>query len=638
MVHGVRNRSGLRTDSSGATIVSADLLQRMPKILGNADPMRIVQSLPCVHTNSEYDCGFHVNGCETSHSSITLDGVPIYGVSHLLGFFSAFNPSHFSDIRLQRNPFSASSPLRLGADLDMLLTEDIPYEAVSADAAVGLMSSQGTLRSRLSKRSLLLLSARCSYLNILYGDLLDMEDFSLKYGFSDYNASFISKPTDRDCVKLNLYYGGDNADVGEHNYHADLLLKWSNVMASAEWSRAFRNCTFSNKAFLTGYKSRLSVDEAALRASLEANILEAGYHGSLTSRHLTTDFRYSYYDVMPQQPYVEGYMSVQPYKHSYTNIFSAGAAYRFNLSRLSSVSVGLRASAFSAKHSHPHTALDPYATLSVDDEKFGKLDVSVGSQSQYLWQTGFSSRGLPTEFWITSRETQCPPQRSLGLDLCYTKPLLARMFLVELRGYCNYLRNQVEYKGDLLELLNAYSLKDHLLYGKGVNLGASLMLQKVGGRLTGWLSYSWQHTRRSFNGLSDSYPSNHERPHELNVLATYRINKHWDIGTTLVFASGTPFTAATDMYLINGAIITQYGRHNSSRLPSYFRWDMSVNYDFNTAGRYKHGVNFSVYNLTAHANPIFYRIHTSRDATTVVYRPITFALPAMPSVSYYFKF
>ena len=101
-------------------------MHQLPKILGNADPIRHSQLLPGIQTNSEYENGVHIYGCENSHNIISINKIPIYNATHLLGIFSVFTPSHFSNISFTLNNTAESNFNRLGGIMNMELFEEIP--------------------------------------------------------------------------------------------------------------------------------------------------------------------------------------------------------------------------------------------------------------------------------------------------------------------------------------------------------------------------------------------------------------------------------------------------------------------------------------------------------------------------------
>ena len=88
LVHGKQHNASLKTESDKGILWNMRMMNDMPKILGNADPMHYAQMLPGVQTNNEYNGGIHVQGSENEHNELSIAGVPLYNVNHLLGFFS----------------------------------------------------------------------------------------------------------------------------------------------------------------------------------------------------------------------------------------------------------------------------------------------------------------------------------------------------------------------------------------------------------------------------------------------------------------------------------------------------------------------------------------------------------------------
>ena len=189
LVKGYKPNSYLREAAQGATVVDLQLLENMPRILGNADPMHYAQLLPGVQTNSEYDAGLHIQGCDNQHNHVGIEGVTLYNVQHALGFFSIFNATHFQSMQLMKAPIAAHSGNRVGGVIDMLQSQQRD-SVVSGSLSVGPMSSQGTIRIPLGQHQQLTLSARAAYLNLLYGQWLKYEDDELRYSFSDYNLTW----------------------------------------------------------------------------------------------------------------------------------------------------------------------------------------------------------------------------------------------------------------------------------------------------------------------------------------------------------------------------------------------------------------------------------------------------------------
>lgn len=64
--------------------------RRVISPLGEGDPIRWAQGLPGVTTGADGTTAFYVRGGNMGNNLITLDGVPVYGYSHLLGGFDNF--------------------------------------------------------------------------------------------------------------------------------------------------------------------------------------------------------------------------------------------------------------------------------------------------------------------------------------------------------------------------------------------------------------------------------------------------------------------------------------------------------------------------------------------------------------------
>ena len=90
VVSAKRTTSYLKGNANQEIQWDMNMMHHLPKILGNADPMHYTQLLPGVQTNSEYNSGLYVQGCDNSHNLVAIEGVPIYNASHLLvyGFFT----------------------------------------------------------------------------------------------------------------------------------------------------------------------------------------------------------------------------------------------------------------------------------------------------------------------------------------------------------------------------------------------------------------------------------------------------------------------------------------------------------------------------------------------------------------------
>lgn len=642
-VKGKRLRSHLKA-LDDASIVDMSLMDYMPRILGNADPIHYAQLLPGVQTNSEYDAGLHVQGCDNSHNYVSLDGVPIYNATHLLGFFSIFNASHFSEMSLTKSSTSASFPNRLGGSVDMLTStwicgeDSLQANGKHGEIAVGPMSSQGTVKLPIGKRSMLMVSARAAYLNLLYSKWLEMDGDHVNYDFADYNATYITQLDDANVVKAETYWGYDNLKIGQADQGMQTKIKWDNTMAALHWYSRHSKWQTEQSVYFTRYSNRVRLNETSIDVGVRSYIYDLGYKGRLKFGRWDCGADVIRHELMPQDIATGGTINanVAPTKKQRTIEASAYMKYLQPLSQRLALETGLRFTYYYNKDRF--ASLDPNIKLRWDASQASQFSLNLGVHHQYLYQTGFSSMGLPTEFWLSS-SNEFRPQYAYNASLQGNFWLKDREYRLTTELYFKKLEHQVENSGNIFDILySSYSLEGALMKGKGYNYGANIMLEKRRGKLTGWVSYSFGRAKRRFNGdrYTGWYSASHERIHELNAVATYKIGKRMELGATYVLASGVPFTRIKYAYMVSNNIVSEYGPYNGDRIKPYMRLDLSMNYDFKNSGDKRSGINLSLYNATMYNNILSYRIKVYKGQ--VRYATFSFLMPILPSISYYYKF
>ena len=650
-IRGKRLRSPLR-EIEGSSIISMSFMDEMPHILGNADPLHYAQLLPGVQTNSEYDAGLHIQGCDNSHNYVSLGGAPVYNAAHLLGFFSIFNAGHFTEMSLQKSPVSASFPNRLGGRVDMLTPtwlaaeDSLSVGAVHGELSVGPMSSQGTLRLPVGKRSLLLLSARAAYLNLLYSKWLEVDGDEVKYDFSDYNLSYITQLDDANVLKIEGYWGYDNMKIGQASYGLQGKLKWDNTMAALHWysrskdglNEGGKDWSMEQMVYYSRYANRLNVGEYSFQVGMRSFIFDLGYKGNFSWGRWRMGAEVVRHQLLPQDIGITGNLAnyQTDAHHQLATEASVYLQYCQPLGEKLLMEMGARVSGYHCQKSFYRVM--PHLKFNYDLSPSAKLNLNLGIRNQYLFQTGFSSAGLPTEFWFAADKNH-RPQYAYHAALQGEFWFAEKEYRLSVETYYKWLMNQIENNSNMFDILfSSYSFDGSLLHGKGYNYGLNLLLEKRRGKLTGWLSGSWGRAMRKFDGAQYQgwYPAGHERIYELNAVATYRINRRVSLGSTYVLASGTPYTKVNYAYLMSGNLVTEYGPHNGDRVKPYMRLDLSVSYDFATKGKVRSGINFSLYNVTMHGNDLFYRIKVYDNH--VRYNAFKFLMPIMPSINYYCKF
>ena len=632
-VHTYRYSSSVRHTSDGASLWDMGSMQQLPQVLGNADPVHYAQMLPGVQTNGEYRSGIYIQGCDNQHNVISVQGAPLYNVTHLLGFFSVFNAPHYASMSVARGATSSAAPNRLGGQLDVQHCLSL-QDTVSGILSVGLISSQGTLRLPLSSSTSLTLSGRASYLNWLYGDWLRTDQQQLGFSFYDANATLLHRHGERHLFMVDLYSGSDHGDIAGGGYSVGLDARWGNYLGQVHWWYDGAGVSAHTMAYVTSYHNRVSLSLQGLDLPLSSGITDVGLRHETQFGLWSVGAEGILHLVQPQHSVAD---SVRSDVIRSTEV-SAWGDYDYPLSRYWHLNGGLRFSGFLADGSR-YSAIDPSVRLSYADGTW-QWAVSYALRHQYLFQTGFSDAGLPTEYWL-SADAQFSPQYAHEWTTGGSVYLFDRRYRLSADLFSRVLYHQLSYRGSVLDLANAASAAqpDWIGHGRGYSYGSSLMLHRCAGALTGWVSYTYTRARRTFSsgGCRRTSPASHERPHEVNAVAAYRLNRHWNLGATLVYASGTPFTAARSVYMLDRNIVLNYGEYNAARLSPYMRVDLSADYQWLDRRGAAHSVNLSVYNVGSRSNELFYYLRV-RDDGTFVYRPVSFVLRVLPSLSYTYRF
>ncbi len=110
-------------------------MKRGPMLLGEADVVRQVQTLPGVTTVGEAAAGFNVRGGSVDQNLILYDGMPVFNASHAFGFLSAFNSYSIQDVSFYRGGIPAEYGGRASSVLDIRSKEGSEMSASALSPA-----------------------------------------------------------------------------------------------------------------------------------------------------------------------------------------------------------------------------------------------------------------------------------------------------------------------------------------------------------------------------------------------------------------------------------------------------------------------------------------------------------------------
>ena len=628
----LQNRQGI----SG--VVNVEKITAIPSFLGNADPLRFVRLLPSFQLTTEIEGGLFMQGSESSMTLVSQQGVPVYGITHLLGLFSVFNSPHFNGIQYAT---SSGQEARLAGAVDIRLRDTLARK-VGADLSLGLLSAQGTLTLPLGGKSSLFVSGRRTFINTVYGGFLKYGDYPLSYGFTDANLTWLWKPTNRDRLWVDLFGCMDHGSI-QAGLIENLAAHWYNGLGALHWNHYFPDATLRQRAYFSTYGMEALAEGFNAVGTIPSYLRDFGYRGELLWKGWQFGAHFSHYRIQPQNPKSEGHFTDaairgdEPVQHAFESILSTD--YKRNLGYRLQFQSGVGLHWYLSPEGRSFFGITPQASLTADFHEGGKIELRYELKLQNIFQLGMTNLGMPNEFWLAAGDHQ-RPQRSHNFTLSYNLTSSDGAFSLSSEIYYRQLYNQLEYVGNVLDIYTGlYSLTGSLARGKGRAYGTNIMVQKHSGHFTGWVSYAWSRSLRTFDNdrQAGEYPSSHDRPHELDIVAAYDFGR-FDVGSTYVLASGIPYTPTTAIHLLGSRIICEYGEYNSARLPAYSRLDISANWYFRKGPRGKTGLNLSMYNVLGKVNHLGYGLHINDEFTAYSFRTTPIQLRFLPSLAFFHTF
>jgi len=439
-------------------------------------------------------------------------------------------------------------------------------------------------------------------------------------------------------VRLTLYYGNDDAYLNMTDEGSLYKLRWSNNLVAINWIHTTRNRKqVRTTAYTSAFGNKFELNFGADRFLLPSSITEmgCGVHASLNVADIGAEYQYD--KIEPQHATTNSLnFESSNVAKQYTHMLSAYAQTGEQL--CSFVRLGIKTYSYFANDGYNNTSVAPFAKIIWYGEKC-LASVCYSKRYQYLHRLGFSTINWPIEFY-------CATNKYTPLQTSYTIAVQGSIYVfddkwkIEADLYLMQLRGQATYIGTLMDIaMSGISPSQDIIEGKGRSWGGNVLISRRTATNVLWVGYSYSNSKRTYHTelVDGTFRANHNRPHEVNLVASHRIN-HVTLGATCVFASGTPFTAPTTFYWQNGNIVSAYGAPNGNHLRPYIRLDISGNIQLRQHKNFAHNINISVYNVQGafRNNHIYYRLKLKNDEYN--YRHVSFFAQVLPSVSYHFEF
>jgi TonB-dependent Receptor Plug Domain/CarboxypepD_reg-like domain len=644
-------------------------IKDIPAFFGERDVLKTIQLLPGIKSAGEGNAGFYVRGGTADQNLILLDGATVYNSSHLMGFFSVFNPDAIKDVTIYKGPIPAEFGGRLSSVLDINMKEGNDKE-FGANGGIGLISSRLTLEGPIKKeKGSFIISARRTYADLVLHSLVRLNiihDSTLgkaRLYFYDLNVKANYRISNRDRIFMSGYFGKDILGI------TDFGFDWGNATGTIRWNHLYNDKLFSNTSLVYNdfnytFNNGSTNHPINVVSKIRDYTLRQDYQffAGETSQ-IKFGFSSTFHKMVPGTIITSDTNTIRrslPIKNSIENAIYFSYEYKFSPQLY--VSCGLRLSEFSLLGPGPFYKYDTYNFIDsvksiVDSTRSVKsyfepeprisvsyvinnknsIKASYARSAQYLHLLSNSTTGSPTDMWIPSSYNTAP-ETSDQFSLGYFRNFKDNNYEFSAEAYYKNLLHQVDYIKGAELILNA-NVESQIIYGKGRAYGLELFIKKKYGRLNGWIGYTLARTEREFEGINNGswYPAKQDRTHDISVVAIYKLSKNWTFSATWVYYTGNAVTYPKGAYMIGDRLVFLYTERNGNRMPSYHRLDLGIEKQFKKRGRYESNLNFSLYNayLRENAYSITFRQNTQTKQIEAVQ---TTLFKLVPSITYNFKF
>ena len=559
-VLGHQSISGPQSAQMSAIEVPITQIKGIPALGGEADILKAIQLLPGVQSGSEGSTGLYVRGGGPDENLILLDGVPLYNVSHLMGFYSVFNADAVKNVTLYKGNFPARYGSRLSSVIDVR-QNDGNATGYHGNISVGLLAAKlnvegpiywnkedwrrfaagDTVRARTTFN----ISARRTYFDLFTAPLMALiaktaADMNATggYYFYDLNAKLSHTFSENDRLSASFYTGDDvmylrygfdwslQGEVDKGNLK--MRMGWGNLVAAVNWEHRYSSRLFSNtQVAFTRYRYHLGenlhqeyqywIDDKKEEGGFEQSM---GYDSNIYDVSANTQFEYT-----PNNRHTLNYGAefiYHQFQPSVTNFFLAemgGSQFRLDTTVLGGrlmrgyeatlyvedsytpwswlkLNVGLRGSLYHTG-GKTYPSLEPRAGLRALITKDFAFKASYSYTSQYVHLLSSSNISLPTDLWVPVTKS-IPPMHAMIAAAGLTYDILGQVE-ISVEGYYKRMKNLIEYKDGATFFGSSTGWEDKVAVGDGWSYGVELLLQRKVGPVTGWIGYTWSRTMRQFD-------------------------------------------------------------------------------------------------------------------------------------------
>lgn len=619
--------------------------------MGEGDPIRWAQGLPGVTTGADGTTAMYVRGGGAGNNLFSLDGVSVYGYSHILGLTTIVPTQVIESAELGKGGFDGMESNFTAAHLRVITKA--PSETQKVGFAVNNFlagaSAEGPIGGRLSYIASFRISPLTweyrAFKGILPGLFGGLENFGASVG--DAYAKLHYRIDDRNSLTASFlgsqdHYGFDLSD----NSHE--LMGWHNLLGLVKY-RHEENRTLLEVTTSANHYGSLQEQDKVYREvdnylSLRSTLIEYGLLANMMHRLGKKDrIRLGEGINIRYARFSPGQIGEQT-KLTEVLLGSAWLQAEYQIPTKLTLKVSARYNYYRNFDLHPSVLLPYRKSGERNDPEISALakwyfipGLALEATYDRLVQYYHTLEGLPVgwsiDMLVPTGETVMPEisqQGCVGLSGQFgTHSFSLGGFFKQMENLIYYKYSQALFSGALSAWENDVEL------GNGRSYGLEALYEYQHNDWYTRVSYTLSRTtRENFPSFYEGRPfhARFDRMHVLNATARWR-----GFSATLILQSGHWENGAAETYELPYLeeptwMANYYSGVNNYHMPTVFRLDLGWQKRFAT-GRVEHTVNIGVCNVTNHFNPFLLFF----DTRTESWKEIAL-LPILPNFSYKVEF
>jgi len=666
----------IKNTMMGKSDLSIYTINKMPAFLGQADVMKSLTILPGVNVTGESSSYLSVRGGNYDQNLILMNNIPIYNPSHLLGFFSVFNPDMVSKVSLYKGSIPSRYESRASSVLDVKLAPK-SSEPFQAYGGIGILtSSLGVKGKVLNDKLSYAIGGRKTYSDWVLKAAKDKDAKGSAANFWDFNAVVDYNMNNKNNFSATIYRASDY-----FRFSMDTTYSYKQQGFNTAWNHLFSNNMVNNlsvsfsdyqyhsegRAINNGFYLNNGIKQFNIQNNITYAFRQHAIEAGLQMNNYTT----SPGEKGPTDP--ESQVPYEKLQQQNAMTVSGFAEDEIKLTESLRAKIGMRYDNYtlfgplnvtnyqSGVPRDPNTisgetsynsgekvanyqGWEPKASLSyVSPLATLKFGYNRMYQFQQLVTNAISV--TPLDQWKLS-DQYMKPVISDQVAIGFFKNFFNNSLEASVETYIKRYQNLVEYKNGANVVMNSH-LEQAIIPSRGKAWGAEFLLSKTKGTTQGWFAFTYARTFIRTTGKFPTeqinygtwYPYYSDRPINISLTLDHKITNRWSFGLNFKYTSGRPVSAPSARFESDNISVAYFNRRNNNRMPAYHRMDVSFTY-LNKVKKnqpFRSKWIFSIYNLYARKNAYSIYFKNVNGVPAQAYK-LTIAGTLIPSITYKFEF